>query len=229
MAASLHTTAKHFNTDTIMKNIILCLALTATLVPATLRAQTNRPPERPDLQRLREEMRDMTPEQRQAKLRELRERGGLPEAGPRPAQSQGQPGGFGGRGVGIERIATVLTPEQRDSLRQITLENREQAMGIERKMQEARKAALDAALESPLNEADLRAKLEAVAKLETEITLVRVKAFAKIDPPLSAEQKEQIKNPPQMNDALRDRPRRPKMDQPGEGQPGDKLDLPPPQ
>ena len=212
-----------------MKKILLCLALSATLVPATLRAQTNRPNERPDLQRLREEMRDLTPEQRMVKIRELRERGGLSEAGPRPGQSPGQPGGFGGRGVGIERIATVLTPEQRDSMRQIAMENREQSMGLESKMQEARKAALDAALESPVNEADLRAKLEAVAKLETEITILRVKAFAKMDPPLSAEQKAQIKNPPQMSDALRDRPRRPMLDQPGEGQPGDKLDLPPPQ
>ncbi len=212
-----------------MKKILLCLALTATLVPATLRAQTNRPNERPDLQRLREEMRDMTPEQRMVKIRELRERGGLSEAGPRPGQSPGQPGGFGGRGVGIERIATVLTPEQRDSMRQVAMENREQAMGLESKMQEARKAALDAALESPINEAALRAKLEAVAKLETEITILRVKAFAKMDPPLSAEQKAQIKNPPQMNDALRDRARRPMLDQPGEGQPGEKLNLPPPQ
>lgn len=212
-----------------MEKILLCLALTATLVPATLRAQTNHPPERPDLQRFREELRDMTPEERMAKIRELRERGGLPEAGTRPGQSPGQPGGFGGRGVGIERIATVLTPEQRESLRQITIENREQALGTEKKLQDSRKAALIAALESPLNEADLRAKLEAVAKLETEIALIRVKAFAKMDPPLSAEQKEQIKNPPQMNDALRDRPRRPLTDQPGEVRPGDKLDLPPPQ
>lgn len=220
-----------------MKTILFCLALTATLLPATLRAQTNLPPERPELQRLREELRDMTMEQRQAKLRELRERGALPEGGLRPGQSPGagQPGGFGGRGAGIERIAAVLTPEQRDSMRQVAMENREKTMDLEAKIGEARKAALDAALETTLNEEDLRKKLEAVAKLETEATILRVKALAKIDPPLSAEQKEQIKNPPRMNDALRDRPPRRQIDQSGEGRPRppgnprDETDLPPKQ
>jgi Spy/CpxP family protein refolding chaperone len=213
-----------------MKIFLLALALTAAIAPATLHAQTNRLVERPELQRLREELRDMTPEQRQEKIRELRERGGLPEGGQRPGQPPGQPGGFGGRGAGIERIAAVLTPEQRDSLREVTIENRQQMTAIENKIRDARKAALDAALESPINDADLRAKLDAVAKLEAEIAFLRVKSFAKMEPPLSDEQKQQIKNPPQMNDAARaPQLRRPMMDQPGEVRPGDKLDLPPPQ
>lgn len=219
------------NFNMTMKILLLCLVLTVAFAPATVRAQTNRSSERPELQRLREELRDMTPEQRQARIRELRERGAMPKPVQIPGQSPAakQPAGFGGRGAGIERIAMVLTPEQRDSMRQYSMNSQKEAAGLEEKIQEARKAALNAALEETINTDDLRLKLEAVSKLETEITILRVKAFAKMEPPLSAEQKEQIKNPPPMSEALRNSPPRRPMDQPGEGQPGDKLNLPPPQ
>ena len=220
-------------------NLLLCIALTGFLLPITGRSQEPKPaPAQPNWQQLREELRDMPPEERQAKLREMRERFAGAE-GTRPFQGGAQPGVMAGRMGGIERVFMVLTPEQRESMRKAAEENRDTVRDLEEKLRDARKAALEAAVGKDFNEATLRQKLEAAAKIDTDLTVLRAKSLAKVEPPLSEEQIEQINNPPPMGEVLRERlqqggapgerpfrnPNRPGQRPPG---PRDENDLPPP-
>ena len=228
---------------------LLCSAMATLLLPAAVFAQdVQPPPERPNWEQLRERLQNLTPEERQAKIRELRERFGQmrDEGAPiqRPFQGQGglQAGRMaGGPGGGLERIGMVLTPEQRQSVRQLMEDNQDKVRELEEKLRDARKAALEVALEKNFNEDTLRQKLEAAAKLDTELLLLRARAFAKIDPPLSAGQIEQIKNPPPPGEMMRRRggsgpdgapDGRPFRDQmrprPSGDGPRDENDLPPP-
>lgn len=187
--------------------LLLCCALAALSLPSSLRAEDVNTPSapRPNPQLIREQLRDLPPEERQAKMRELREKYGQPEGGAGQRQFQGQ-GGAGNRlGGDIERIAAVLTPEQREFMRSSIEENRDQTRALDEKVRTARKAALDAALDKKFDEAVLRQKLEAAAKLDIDLMLIRAKALSKVEPPLSAEQIEKIKNPPPMSDMIRQR------------------------
>jgi len=223
--------------------LIACTALALTL-PAVVSAQDSNPaPQRPDAQALREQLRDLPPEERQARLRELREQYGAPEGGPGQRRPGGpQAGMMAGRmGGGIENINAVLTPEQRESIRSLMTDNREKAAGIEEKLRVARKAMLEAAIEKNFNEEALRQKIDVVSKLEADLTVLRVKAFSKVEPPLSAEQIERIKNPPagggqmlrQRGGPGPDGNRPPQGEfrpgpRPPAGEPRDENDLPPP-
>jgi uncharacterized membrane protein len=218
-------------------NLLFALAVAALLAPGLSRAQEPAPPAQPDREKLREELRNLPPEAREARLRQLREQLGGPEGG-RPFQRGAMPGAMAARGAGIERIFMVLTPEQRESLRKAAAENRDQVRDLEEKTRDARKAVLDAAVARDFSEATLRQKLEAAAKLDVELTLLRAKALAKVDPPLSDDQIERIKNPPPMSEAMRDRmqpapppgdrpPRDPSLPAPPPPGPRDENDLPP--
>ncbi len=115
-------------------------------------------------------------------------------------------------------------------------ENRDKMRELEEKLRAARKATLDAVLDKKFDEATVRAKLDAAAKLEAEFTLLRAKAFSKVEPPLSEEQIERIKNPPPIVQMGR-QGQRPAGERPFRGQerslppgdgPGDVNHLPPP-
>jgi Spy/CpxP family protein refolding chaperone len=107
----------------------------------------------------------------------------------RPAQPPGQ----GIYLAGIGAIGNVLTDEQRASFRQQMESQREQMRGIEVKLREARAKAVDAAFQRPLNETAVRESAMAVASLEADLAVIRAKALAQIQPPLSPEQIEKIK------------------------------------
>jgi len=187
-----------------MKNKILMLgAIAALLLPAGLRAQDENKSAAPvDRQQLREQLQNMSPEERQAKISELREKGVLPGGG-EAGQRQFQGGAAGSRmGGDIERIAMVLTPEQREFVRKSNEENREKTRDLEEKVRVARRAVLDATLDKKFDEAALRQKLDAAAKLDIDLMVIRAKAFSKMEPPLSDEQIEKIKNQP-MGDMAR--------------------------
>lgn len=188
------------------QTLLALLALTALLLPAALRAQDdNNKPVAPDRQQVREQLRNLSPEEREAKLREMRERGGFAPAGPGQRQFQGQ-GGAGNRlGGDIERIMMVLTPEQRESMRKANEENRDKTRELEEKVRAARRATLDAALDRKFDEAVLRQRLEAAAKLDMDLMVIRARALSKVEPPLSDEQIERAKNPPPMGDMMRQR------------------------
>ena len=189
------------------QKLLTFIALAALLLPVALRAQdeNNKPAAPIDRQQLREQLRNLSPEEREAKLREMREQGGFVPGGPGQRLFQGQ-GGAGNRLVGdIERIAVVLTPEQREFMRTANEENRDKTRDLEEKVRAARKATLDAALDKKFDEAVLRQRLEALAKLDVDLMVIRAKMLSKVEPPLSDEQIERIKNPPPMADMLRQR------------------------
>lgn len=185
------------------EKILILAAIAALLVPAGLRAQDENKPAAPvDRQQLRQQLQNLSPEERQAKIRELREKGVLPggDASQRPAQ-----GAAGNRlGGDIERIALVLTPEQREFMRKSNEENRDKTRELEEKVRAARKAVLDATLDKKFDETALRQKLDAAAKLDIDLMVIRAKALSKVEPPLTDDQISRIKNQP-MGEMMRQR------------------------
>jgi Spy/CpxP family protein refolding chaperone len=224
--------------------ILLGIAAVVLLQSNFVRAQDPQPapppdrPERPDTQELRQELRDLPPEERQARMRELREQYGRDGAQPgqrplaRQFREQNPPMGGGAAG-GLGRVALVLTPEQRASLRDASEEDRDKVRQLNEQLREARKAVAEASFAKEFKEDELRAKLEAAAKIDTELTIIRARALASIEPPLSDEQIEKAKNPPPRPQLQPDRqpgqPRpRPPGDQPVRRGPDDQGNRPPP-
>lgn len=113
---------------------------------------------------------------------------------------QGQPGGQGGfRGGqgqgGLPMMEQVLTEDQRDSMRQAMEAQREKMRGLQEKIRDARKALMTAALADDFKETVVQAKAMEVAKLEADVTVLRLKALAEVQPALSKEQLEKLMNP----------------------------------
>ena len=67
---------------------------------------------------------------------------------------------------------------------------------LEEKLREARKEIFEAGLKEKFDEAAVRQKAMATAKLDAEMTVLRAKAFSQMRPALSAEQIEKLKNLP---------------------------------
>lgn len=93
-------------------------------------------------------------------------------------------------GLAFEQI---LTEEQRQTLREYTQtqaeslrQNRQEAIKLRRELQ-------DAVLSGKADEAAIRQKSEAIAKLEAEALTARMAAVAKVAADLTPEQKEKIK------------------------------------
>jgi uncharacterized membrane protein len=216
-------------------NVILCSAIAALLLPAGLRAQPIEPepvrPVRPDWEQLREELRNMPPEERRERMRQWREQSaawqGAAEDRPFANQPRFQaPGMAVGAAGGVGRVFMVLTPEQRESLREVSEADREKFRELQEQLRAARQAAAEAGIAAEFNEPALREKLEAAAKLDTELAILRARALSKIEPPLSDEQIHRLKNPPPAGEALRDRaPGR--IQQPPPGDVPRRGDLPP--
>jgi uncharacterized membrane protein len=192
--------------------IYACAAAVALLLPNLHAADEPQspPPNRPeqfDREKLREELRNMSPEERRAKMEELRERFGQPGGQPfqRPMQQGMSPAFGGGAAAMAGRAMMVLNPEQRESLRGAMQADQEKIRELEQQLREARKAAADAGISRDFKEDDLRAKLEAAAKLDTEITILRAKALAQVQPPLTDDQIQRLKNPQPMGDMMRER------------------------
>ena len=150
---------------------------------------------------------------------------------------QGQPGGQGafrgGQGQGgLPMMEQVLTEDQRDSMRQAMEAQREKMRGLQEKIREARKALMTAALAEDFKETVVQAKALEVAKLEAEVTVLRLKALAEVQPALSKEQLEKMLNPqpPQGmgpgGDGQRPNNRRANRP-PGEPRDGDEMPRPP--
>jgi Spy/CpxP family protein refolding chaperone len=135
-----------------------------------------------------------------------------PEA--RPAPQAERPGAAmtGRLGAVGERLLSVLTEEQRDSLRTAMEKQREKGRELEEKLRDARRELLTAAFTDKFDEQVVRDKAMAVAKIEVEQTVIRAKAVSEISPALSAEQLEQLRNPPSADNPERaGTPRRPNV------------------
>lgn len=120
------------------------------------------------------------------------------------------PGAAGRFSQGFERVLNVLTEEQRASMREAMGADREKIRELEQKIRESRKELFELGLREKFDEAAVREKANAVAKLDTEMTVLRVKAISRIRPPLTAEQIEKIKSSsgPEMGDRQQEPPRR---------------------
>jgi hypothetical protein len=84
-------------------------------------------------------------------------------------QAAAQQGGGGGRGP-------ILSQEDRTTVQEAT---REQLTKLRTDLQAAQKAAVEAALSEDAKDETIKAKLEAVSKIQNEIALVNCKAVKK--------------------------------------------------
>jgi Spy/CpxP family protein refolding chaperone len=114
---------------------------------------------------------------------------------PKIAES-GLPGGGGpGRfGPLADRLYSVLTEEQRASLREAVESQRDTMRGLGEKLREARKDLLTASIADKFDEETVRQKALAAAKIEAEMAVHFGKALSKMRPVLSAEQVEKLKD-----------------------------------
>jgi Spy/CpxP family protein refolding chaperone len=102
-------------------------------------------------------------------------------------------GGGGGGGGGRGGRGGVLTPEQNTQMRDALPPTSEEVTALTTKLTAAQKEAIDAALAKDATDANVRAKVEAVAKIQTDIAMLH---FSKAVKPIAAsvtdEQKTQI-------------------------------------
>jgi|SRR5579862_7174631 len=104
-------------------------------------------------------------------------------------------GGYGLRvGGGFERLFGLLTEDQRASFRRAMEGQRDKMRDLEQKSAEARRQLVEAALVDKFDETAVRKKLDALMSIDANVTMLRIKAFAKLDPPLTAEQLEKLRD-----------------------------------
>lgn len=125
-----------------------------------------------------------------------------------PPGEPGGPGRSGGRGGdrNIDRngfqntrppnFGFGLDEKQRELYREASQKDSEELRKLEDKLRAAQKELVHAVLAEKYDEKAAREKAEAVAKLQTEITLLRAKALATVAPTLKPEQREQLENSP---------------------------------
>lgn len=104
------------------------------------------------------------------------------------------PGGGGGGGM----MGGVLTQEQRTKLRESMQASQAELTPLTEKLVAAQKEALKAALAKTPDEKVVRAKIEAVAKIQTDIAMLRLKAVKEVASTITDEQKAQIEERPGM-------------------------------
>jgi Spy/CpxP family protein refolding chaperone len=105
-----------------------------------------------------------------------------------------QPGGGGGGGGGGGRGGRggILTPEQNTQIRDAVQASAE-LTALNTKLAAAQKEAVDAALAPDATDKTIRAKVEAVAKIQTDIAVLRYSTAVKqVVPSITAEQKTQM-------------------------------------
>ncbi len=124
--------------------------------------------------------------------------GALYQSMPILAQNAGGGGGAGGAaggGGGGRRGGgpmANLSDEQREALRTLSADTRE----LNTKLTEARKELNAAIYAETVNEATIREKSAAVAKIEADVAVARAKGFAKIRDKFTTEQIDTFKNSP---------------------------------
>ncbi|MCX7872730.1 MAG: periplasmic heavy metal sensor [Verrucomicrobiae bacterium] len=104
-----------------------------------------------------------------------------------PAGGAGQ----GGRGAGF---GVTLNDDQRQALRTAMEKQQDQFNQLNEKLQAAQKEFMQAVLAAKQDEKVIKEKADAVAKIQSEILVLRAKAFGEIAPSLSQEQKDQLIN-----------------------------------
>lgn len=121
-------------------------------------------------------------------------RGTVPGGNPAVAN---QPGGRGGNNFAGGRGAfggLNLDEKQTELLREAMQADSDELRKLSDKLQAAQKELVTAVIAEKYDETVVRAKADAVAKIQTEITVLRAKAFATVSPTLKPEQRESIEN-----------------------------------
>jgi Spy/CpxP family protein refolding chaperone len=111
---------------------------------------------------------------------------------------------------GFDRLQSILTEEQRASLREAMQGQREKLRELEEKIRDARRELLTAGLTDKFDEDAVRQKAMAAAKLDAELTVVRAKAFSQMRPVLSSEQLEKLKAAPAFGNREEEQPAAPR-------------------
>jgi len=109
-------------------------------------------------------------------------------------QAQAQAPGGGGRGG----FRGVLTEEQMTKMREAMQAAQADFAPLNEKLAAAQKEALKAATAKNADPAAVRAKVEAVAKIQTDIAMLRCKVLKDVMASLTDEQKAQIEERPGM-------------------------------
>src|SRR5262249_44809371 len=115
--------------------------------------------------------------------------GGPGGPGPGGAAGFGGPGGLAGAG-GFGGIA--LDDKQRELYRDASEQNRDELRALDEKLRAAQKELMQAVLAEKYDEAIVRQKADAVAKIQTDMTVLRAKALSTVVPTLKPEQREQL-------------------------------------
>ena len=92
----------------------------------------------------------------------------------------------------------MLNQEQFTKLRESLQASQDKLAPLNEKLAAAQKEALKAALATDAKESDVRGKIEAVAKIQTDIAMLRLKAAKEIAPTLTEEQKTAMEARPGM-------------------------------
>ena len=88
----------------------------------------------------------------------------------------------------------VLTDEQRQPLRAALEPQRDKLPPLEEKMLASRRALLDAAVSGKFDENLVRQSAGASAGAEAELTVIYARALSQMQPPLTAQQLQELKN-----------------------------------
>jgi Spy/CpxP family protein refolding chaperone len=94
-----------------------------------------------------------------------------------------------------------LDDQQRSLLREANQKEGDELRQLHEKLQVAQKELIDAIIGEKYDETVVRAKAEAAGRIQTDITVLRARAFATVSPTLTPEQRQQLENP-QMAHAL---------------------------
>jgi Spy/CpxP family protein refolding chaperone len=112
-----------------------------------------------------------------------------------PAQNQPQrPPALAGAGRFFPALNQVLTDEQRQSLRAALESQRDKMPPLEEKVRASRRALLDAATGAKFDENLVRQAAQTSAGAEAELTVIYIRALSQMQPPLSAQQLQQLNN-----------------------------------
>jgi len=110
-----------------------------------------------------------------------------------PAAFQAAAQAPGGGGMG-----GMLTQDQRTKMRESMQASQSELTQLNEKLAAAQKEAVKAALAKDASEKTVRAKVEAVAKIQTDIAVLRLKGVKEISSSLTDEQKTQMDSRPGM-------------------------------
>lgn len=103
------------------------------------------------------------------------------------AATYAQPAGGGGRGGGF-----ALDDQQRTALREALQKDTEAVQKLDEKLRAAQKELMKVVLAEKQDEAQIKEKAEAVAKIQTEMIMIRAKAWGTISPTMKPDQREQM-------------------------------------